>query len=647
MRRTLLVSVVLGLACGAAYGFDNFTWTNPATGGGNYWNNAANWGDGTIGIPNTANDNITINNGGRMSIPTAGTYVCGEINLINGRMGGWVSNATIIVTDNEGLSGSVLVTSPVGINSYQSAMTFEVHGDWIMGASTWESQVALLELHGDNHLVRKTATDGPVQNTDIYGSYYEQGSSTDIRTHRFGDLTVKDGGSITGGLWVVRSLKVEGSGTLAAGELIFACRGDQDNTTEAGGKLVLPGGITLPGHAYLGQLYTGQVANSMFVYKMDGGGDLQTDGNFSIYGARGTIFRGNNTLIFDLQDNGTGTPRGATIGGNLQVGSGPTHSGINANHKGLLKAYEGTIRVGGQVACGGSNSYARDNPTYTQPVGSMQLGDVTMYVGGDWLMCRSPSRLTSEFIYANWDAGTSTVIFDGNGTGATQTLYCDELPLHNVIVDNPGGIVQMYSYQTSRDNMIITGDLEIRNGLFRMVNTSSPDSRFQTLRITFNGPEHNWSDNASTTFQDIELVADAVVLLGSDINMGNLFMGTDSKLYLDGFTLTDLVSYEQKHNESNGEANTDGSDANWSRGWGATGRGRGPWRRARGRAALRPPEEWRRGGPTRRPRRRRRPAGGRGGRRGAARAAARGRPGRGRRRGGHTGRPRRERRPEP
>ncbi|MGD9896340.1 MAG: glycogen debranching protein GlgX [Candidatus Methylacidiphilaceae bacterium] len=32
----------------------------------------------------------------------------------------------------------------------------------------------------------------------------------------------------------------------------------------------------------------------------------------------------------------------------------------------------------------------------------------------------------------------------------------------------------------------------------------------------------------------------------------------------DGFTLYDLVSYEQKHNEANGEGNRDGTDANWS-----------------------------------------------------------------------------------
>jgi glycogen operon protein len=39
----------------------------------------------------------------------------------------------------------------------------------------------------------------------------------------------------------------------------------------------------------------------------------------------------------------------------------------------------------------------------------------------------------------------------------------------------------------------------------------------------------------------------------------------------DGFTLRDLVSYEQKHNEANGEGNQDGAGANWSCNWGVEG----------------------------------------------------------------------------
>ncbi|MBW2236177.1 MAG: glycogen debranching protein GlgX [Deltaproteobacteria bacterium] len=39
----------------------------------------------------------------------------------------------------------------------------------------------------------------------------------------------------------------------------------------------------------------------------------------------------------------------------------------------------------------------------------------------------------------------------------------------------------------------------------------------------------------------------------------------------DGFSLRDLVSYEHKHNEANGEDNGDGHDSNWSRNWGHEG----------------------------------------------------------------------------
>jgi glycogen operon protein len=39
----------------------------------------------------------------------------------------------------------------------------------------------------------------------------------------------------------------------------------------------------------------------------------------------------------------------------------------------------------------------------------------------------------------------------------------------------------------------------------------------------------------------------------------------------DGYTLRDLVSYEQRHNEDNGEENQDGVADNWSRNWGAEG----------------------------------------------------------------------------
>ena len=54
----------------------------------------------------------------------------------------------------------------------------------------------------------------------------------------------------------------------------------------------------------------------------------------------------------------------------------------------------------------------------------------------------------------------------------------------------------------------------------------------------------------------------------------------------DGFTLQDLVSYNDKHNEANGEDNRDGHDANFS--WNCGDRG--PDRRPQDHRAARPPE---------------------------------------------------------
>ena len=45
----------------------------------------------------------------------------------------------------------------------------------------------------------------------------------------------------------------------------------------------------------------------------------------------------------------------------------------------------------------------------------------------------------------------------------------------------------------------------------------------------------------------------------------------------DGFTLNDLVSYEHKHNEANGEANRDGTDDNRSRNFGVEGPTKSAW----------------------------------------------------------------------
>ena len=64
-------------------------------------------------------------------------------------------------------------------------------------------------------------------------------------------------------------------------------------------------------------------------------------------------------------------------------------------------------------------------------------------------------------------------------------------------------------------------------------------------------------------------------LAGSSDLYGDTAKGPESSInYVtshDGFTLNDLVSYERKHNEANGECNRDGTDANYSRNYGVEG----------------------------------------------------------------------------
>lgn len=65
----------------------------------------------------------------------------------------------------------------------------------------------------------------------------------------------------------------------------------------------------------------------------------------------------------------------------------------------------------------------------------------------------------------------------------------------------------------------------------------------------------------------------------------DIFQGSDRGPYAsinfvtchDGYTLRDLVSYEQKHNLANGEGNRDGHNDNMSRNWGHEGETRAAW----------------------------------------------------------------------
>lgn len=64
-------------------------------------------------------------------------------------------------------------------------------------------------------------------------------------------------------------------------------------------------------------------------------------------------------------------------------------------------------------------------------------------------------------------------------------------------------------------------------------------------------------------------------LLGKEIYFTDTHKGSEQTIHFitahDGFTMHDLVSYNEKHNEANGENNRDGHNANYSYNWGIEG----------------------------------------------------------------------------
>lgn len=94
-------------------------------------------------------------------------------------------------------------------------------------------------------------------------------------------------------------------------------------------------------------------------------------------------------------------------------------------------------------------------------------------------------------------------------------------------------------------------------------------------------PFCEWSDYFRDTIRKFIKGEQGIIPSVSDCMMGKeiYFMdsrkGKDQTIHFiaahDGFTMWDLVSYNQKHNEANGENNRDGHNANYSYNWGVEG----------------------------------------------------------------------------
>lgn len=94
-------------------------------------------------------------------------------------------------------------------------------------------------------------------------------------------------------------------------------------------------------------------------------------------------------------------------------------------------------------------------------------------------------------------------------------------------------------------------------------------------------PFREWSDHFRDTMRQFvkgdlgKVRAAAECILGKEIRFIDSEKEREHTIHFitahDGFTMWDLLSYNEKHNEENGEANRDGSHANYSYNWGSEG----------------------------------------------------------------------------
>ena len=372
----------------------------------------------------------------------------------------------------------------------------------------------------------------------------------------------------------IRSLTIMNNGTFAAGATYGASDYFLDIrrtlTVEPGSKVL--GSIrfqnmdrdnntwfyyTVPGISYGRDLrfatsYAGKTAadgdyananrTDSWVQRNITGGDM-TVGRDLIFEQQSGFYARSYRYVLDTRDNDTGVSRNVAIRRNLSMGG---QDSALAGY--LFRLNDSVVDVDCDVLVGGVN--VRANSNTGNGCSALDLGTATLRVGGNFQVNRRFNTTTktydpTRYIESAWNPGTSTVIFDGNGTVKTQTLYPDNVPFYNVFINTPG-IVQMNTgtgVRDMQDRLLIKGSFEVQAGTFYQANKP----------ITFNGDCHTLEVHAGAivqgtvgttktngVFDNIVLAPDAVLLLGSDIAISstdNLVMGSGSKLYLCGFTL--------------------------------------------------------------------------------------------------------------
>ncbi|HUU43877.1 MAG TPA: hypothetical protein VMX57_08855, partial [Planctomycetota bacterium] len=516
--------IVAVLACGVTYATD-YTWNgtlddddpNPADSNKPYgmrpgqpWDNGVYWTGGTgadSDYPDDEGDRAYLTNGTSVHLATSTpdtltlgeVYASGDTHFFNQSD----YPRTWILSDNVHSGNWWWLSSASGSSWNAQSTTWEIYGNFLHNAGTLPVDPAYyhtIKMMRDGTAIRGRYGD-PTINLEIYGTgVWDNGSAN--RDFPRNTVTVMSGASIGAsatvtGNWVARTYVFpDGQANLPAyGSNVNFTYGYEFNVDNAPGRLAVTSGVTYPQDVTLGGGWLGLVTHNgeynweLRPYAVGQSADLKVARDLTV-SEWNTAY---GIAYLNTVENGTTNSGNVHVGRDLLVSTGRTEDDINFG----LKLNDSEVRVGRDLVIGSADgAWGGWHPVNRAAI---KLMNSTIRIGRH-LTINRPSDDIKAFGSGRvpWDAGTSTIIFDGNGlSGITQTVraWGAETPLHNVVIDTLGTVqIDTYTWGgmptgeapswVGQDNALrncelyLTGNLSVLNGTFNQ----------NDRLIIFNGP---------------------------------------------------------------------------------------------------------------------------------------------------------------
>jgi len=557
MKKLLLMGVVLAFATSAQA--VDYYWAGWALSGNNhsstdYWNDPANWRDGdnnaVADYPRLPSDRAlfawcTSTKVARLS---DGLVInVGEIDFrgdggTNQGNFGWsgVDNVRINVVDDCG-SGYLINYDAF---PYNIGDNNQIHVDGNFRFNGGYSTKVPVTMYGTDVYYGHAPNGTRAMTFDLIvdgGKVFDNHVGGNATHYALKSLTLQNGaefvsgaeygGSSTGRIDVSGDINVDGTSSLTCNLRLQHMGKDNDTYIQYD----LPG-ITFGRDVTLATSYSGSDGNNDSWFERIAKGDVTVGEDLS-WGHQSGFQAKTYRMKLNLDDNGVS--RSLSVKGDLRIT--PPN---DAKFGGLLalSSNASLVDVDGNVDVSGSGSRGSSDSGYA--TGAIDFGGGTLRVGGNFTVNRRYNTGTGtydagRYIESAWNAGTGTVIFDGNGGTGLQRFYPDNLPFYNVTVDTAGTVRlnDSTSGWAERDNLILHGNLRIEAGTFEnperwIIFQGGKDTEATAQQIYHHGGTDN---NIGKVI--IAAGSDTYVKLMSDLTMDNLVMEPGTKLFLNTYTL--------------------------------------------------------------------------------------------------------------